>query len=35
MLAFRQRRSAIRTLSGWVVSALRETRAIRECEEHG
>ena len=35
MLMTRERRSAIRTLHGWAISALQEAGAIRECEEHG
>lgn len=30
-----ERRPAIRTLQGWAISLLKETGAIRECEEHG
>ncbi|TFV40582.1 hypothetical protein E4K66_06925 [Bradyrhizobium frederickii] len=35
MLMFKDRRPAIRTLSGWAISVLQEAGAIRECEEHG
>jgi hypothetical protein len=35
MLMTKERRSAIRTLSGWAISVLYEAGAIRECEEHG
>jgi hypothetical protein len=35
MLITKERRPTIRSLSGWAISVLRETNAIRECEEHG
>jgi hypothetical protein len=35
MLMIKERRPAIRTLRGWAIAVLRETGAIRECEEHG
>jgi hypothetical protein len=35
MLMFKERRPAIRTVRGWVISVLQEAGAIRECEEHG
>jgi hypothetical protein len=35
MLRTIERRPAIRTLQGWANSVLKETGAIRECEEHG
>ncbi|MGY8685344.1 hypothetical protein Q2941_47625 [Bradyrhizobium sp. UFLA05-153] len=35
MLMTKERRSAIRTLRGWAISALQEAGAIRECEAHG
>ena len=35
MLRTIERRPAIRTLHGWAISVLKETGAIRECEEHG
>jgi hypothetical protein len=35
MLMTKERRPSIRTLRGWAISVLRETGAIRECEEHG
>ena len=35
MLMTKERRSTIRTLRGWAISALQETGAIREREEHG
>jgi hypothetical protein len=35
MLISKERRPAIRTLSGWAISVLQEAGAIHECEEHG
>jgi hypothetical protein len=35
MLMMKQKRPAIRTLRGWVISVLQDAGAIRECEEHG
>jgi hypothetical protein len=35
MLVTKQRRAAIQTLRGWVISVLQEAGAIRECEPHG
>jgi hypothetical protein len=35
MLMTKERRPAIRSLSGWAMSVLHETGAIRECDEHG
>jgi hypothetical protein len=35
MLMTSDRKPAIRTMRGWAIDVLRETGAIRECEEHG
>jgi hypothetical protein len=35
MLMTKERRPAIRSLSGWAISVLHETGAIRECDDHG
>jgi hypothetical protein len=35
MLMTKERRPAMQTLRGWVLSVLQDTGAIRECEEHG
>jgi hypothetical protein len=35
MLTTKERRPAVRTLSGWAIAVLSEAHAIQECEEHG
>ena len=35
MVIAKERRPAIRSLRGWAIAVLKETHAIRECEDHG